>query len=306
MHKWVLPLLLILSLFFPLSGRAQDPITIDSLQVQIWPEYDQPSALIIYDMTLSANTTYPAALSVRIPLTAGDPNAVATRQPDGLFYDLQYTHQVTGDWSTINFSTTNSDIRLEFYDTSLQKEGTARHYQYVWSGDYAVSQFIIQVQQPLDATDMRISPSLGAGTTGSDNLTYFTQNIGTIPAGQKITITIDYQKSSDTLSAEDLPVQPSATIPQSSAPDLNVSTWLPWILGILGAGLIVGGIIWFWQTGRQQPFSRARRRRTRVRMATPEVDTGSSETAIYCSQCGKRALPGDQFCRYCGTQIRSK
>ncbi len=51
---------------------------------------------------------------------------------------------------------------------------------------------------------MRISPSLGAGAVGSDNLTYYTQDIGAIPAGQKIQITIDYQKSTDTLSAENL------------------------------------------------------------------------------------------------------
>ncbi len=153
---------------------------------------------------------------------------------------------------------------------------------------------------------MRISPSLGAGVVGGDNLTYYTQDIGAITAGQNIQISIDYQKTSDALSVENLPVQPSATIPQNSATDLNPTTWLPWLLGILGAGLIIGGIVWYWQTSRQRPGPQMRRRRSKVASHEPEVTSGSDEAEIYCSQCGKRAASGDQFCRSCGTPIRSR
>jgi zinc-ribbon domain len=306
MRKWVLPLLIILLMLLPGVARAQDPITISSLQVQIWPEYDNPGALVIYQLTLAAGTSFPASLSIHIPLAAGEPYAVAARQVDGSLYTIDRTRQVAGDWAAINFSTSSSEVQLEFYDPSLQKDGNAHHYEYIWPGDYAVSQFVMQVQQPYDATDMRISPSLGAGAKGSDSLTYYTQDIGAIPAGQKITLTIDYQKPTDTLSVESLPIQPSSNIPLSSAPDLNVSTWLPWILGILGAGLIIGGIIWFWQTGRQRPVTQARRKRSRAGLSEAQVSAGPDEDAVYCSQCGKRALPGDQFCRYCGTRIHTK
>jgi hypothetical protein len=243
---------------------------------------------------------------MRIPIGAGEPNALAARQVDGSLYTMDKTRTVAGELASINFTATTPEIQLEYYDPGLTKEGNARHYQYIWPGDYAVSQLTIQVQQPAGATDMRISPSLGAGAIGSDNLTYYTQDIGDITAGQTIQIKVDYQKSSDVLSAENLPVQPSAPIPQSSAPDLNVSTWLPWVLGILGASLIIGGIVWFWQTGKQRPVSQTQRQRSRIRRSEPEVDPGLEEGAIYCSQCGKRALPGDQFCRSCGTQIRVK
>lgn len=306
MRKWVLPLLLILSMLLPIGVRAQDPLTLSSIQVQIWPEYDKPGVLVIYHLTLSGITTFPAAVSLRIPVAAGEPNAVADRQADGKLYELNYTRQEAGEWATINITATVPEIQLEYYDPGLVKEGNARHFQYVWPGDYAVTQFTIQVQQPAGATDMLISPSLGAGITGGDNFTYYSQDIGAISAGQNIRITVDYQKSTDALSAENLLVQPSAPIPQSTAPDLNVSTWLPWILGILGAGLIIGGIVWFWQSGRQRPVSQTRRRRSRAGAYEPEVDATSAEVGVYCSQCGKRALPGDLFCRSCGTQIRSK
>ena len=306
MRKWVLPLLVILSLLLPLTAQAQSPISLSAMMIEIWPEYDKPSVLVIYQMTFSPATSYPATVSIRIPTTAGEPNAVAERQADGTLYSITYTRQVDGEWATITFTTSATDIQVEYYDAGLTKTGTARHYQYVWPGDYAITQLTIQVQQPTGATDMRIAPSLGAGVVGGDNLTYYTEDIGAIKAGQNIQITIDYQKTNDALSAENLPIQPSAAIPQSTANDLNISNWLPLILGILGAGLIIGGIVWYWQTGRQRPVPQIRRRRSR---AASQEAVGSSVTdnsEIYCSQCGKRASPGDQFCRSCGTPIRSR
>ncbi len=304
MRKGILLLILFFSLLPLSSGRAQDPLKLNSLQIQIWPEYDKPSVLVIYQLTLPANTTFPAAVSVRIPAAAGDPNAVAARQVDGTLYSMDFTRQVSGEWASISFTTTAAEIQVEYYDPALTRQANARHYLYLWPGDYAVNQLTIQVQQPFDATQMRISPSLGSGSLGSDNLTYYSQDIGAISAGQDFRITVDYQKPSDQLSAENLPVQPSAPIPQSSLLDLNFSTWLPWIVGILGAGLIVGGIVWFWQSGRQRPAPQNRRRRAR----TTSIEAGSSapEAVVYCSQCGKRASPGDLFCRSCGAAIRPR
>jgi hypothetical protein len=305
MRKWVIPLLLLLSLILPLRVRAQDPLKFSSMFVEIWPEYDKPSVLVIYQITLDPATTLPATIAIRIPTAAGNPNAVAGQQADGSLYNITSTRVVDGEWATISFTTTSSNIRLEYYDPGLTKDGNARHFQYTWPGDYAISQLTLQVQQPVGATNMVISPSLGAGATGSDNLIYYTQDVGAVSTGQIIQITIDYQKTSDQLSAQ-VPLAPSAPVPQSSTLDLNISAWLPWILGILGAGLIIGGIIWFWRTGRQRPSRQPRRRHSKVDSIEPEADSSSEEDAIYCSQCGKRASPGDQFCRSCGTPIHGR
>jgi hypothetical protein len=306
MRKWALPLLLILSMLLTIRVRAQDPISLSSMVIEIWPEYDKPSVLVIYQITLSSATAFPATVSVRIPATAGEPNAVAERQADGSLYTITSSRQVAGQWATISFTTTASQLQIEYYDQGLTKDGNARHYQYIWPGDYAIAQLTIQVQQPAGATDMRVAPSLSAGVTGSDNLTYYTQNIGAITAGQNIQITLDYQKTSDALSAQNLPVQPSAPVPQSTTTDLNISTWMPWVFGILGAGLIIGGIVWYWQTGRQRPVSKTRRQRSRAGSHESEVNSTLDEAEIYCSNCGKRASSGDQFCRSCGTPLRSR
>jgi hypothetical protein len=306
MRKLLFPFLMILLMLLPSAGWAQSPITLDTLQISIWPEYDKPSVLIIYQMTLSANTSYPATLSIRIPSAAGEPNAVAARQVDGSLFTIDHTRQVVGEWAIITFTTTTPELQLEYYDPSLYINGTDRHFTYLWPGDYTVSQLSIQVQQPFDATQMRFSPSLGSGALGNYNLTYYTQDLGMISTGQDFQITIDYQKSSAVLSAENLPIEPSASIPQGTVGNINLKTWLPWVLGILGAGLIIGGIVWFWQSGRQRPAPQPRRRRTKSAVLEKDTLSSSAGEAIYCSQCGKRASPGDQFCRYCGSSLRSK
>ncbi len=306
MRKWLLAFLVILALMLPVGVRAQAPLVFSSLEIDIWPEFDKPSVLVIYKITLSSSTTYPASLSVPIPTAAGDPNAVAASQPDGSLINLDITRQVEGQWAFINFSTNTPEVQLEYYDPGLTKNGSARHFSYTWPGDYAVTQLSLQVQQPTGATNMSITPSQGTRSVGRDNLTYYNQDIGSVPAAQTFQITIDYQKSTDVLSAETLPIESSAPIPQGTSTDLNLKSWLPWTLGILGAALIVGGIIWFWQTGRQRPAPQYRRQRSRRASIEPEAGTTPGETAIYCSQCGKRAMPGDQFCRSCGSAIHAR
>ncbi len=306
MRKWLLSLILTLALFTPFSAQAQNPLVFSSLQIGIWPEFDRPNVLIIYQITLSSATTFPASVSLRIPASAGEPNAVAARLVDGSLVNIDYTPKVSGQWAIINFSTTASEVQLEYYDPSLTKDGNTRHFTYDWPGDYAVSQLTIQVQQPLGATNMRISPSLGSGSVGSDSLTYYTQDVGSVSSGQNFQITIDYQKSSDVLTAENLPIESSAPIPQGTSSDLNLQSWIPWGLGIIGAGLIIGGIVWYMRTGRQRTVPQARRQRPRASTYNPDVDSGSANIGVYCAQCGKRALPGDQFCRSCGSPIRYK
>jgi hypothetical protein len=304
MRKWVLPIILLCTLVIPIAVQAQSALTLSSLLIQIWPEYDKPGVLVMYDITLSGTTSLPAEVAIRIPKAVGEPNAVAVRQVDGSLYNMEYTRQVSGDWATISFTTTAPEVRVEYYDQGISKEGTARHFEYTWPGDYAIDDLTIRVQQPANATELRISPSFGTGATGSDNLVYYTQNVGAISAGQAIHITLDYQKPDDALSVENTAIQPSAPINESAAQSLNLTTWLPWIVAFVGAGLIIGGIFWFWQTGRQRSTPKIRRRHARATPSVGEATLPGEEASIYCSQCGKRAAPGDQFCRSCGAQLR--
>jgi uncharacterized OB-fold protein len=64
--------------------------------------------------------------------------------------------------------------------------------------------------------------------------------------------------------------------------------------------LIVGGVVWYLQSGKGKEEERSRRRHRLAPVKEPESTGGY----VYCHQCGKRAGPGDRFCRACGAKLR--
>lgn len=306
MHKrvWLLiTICLVLSLFWLPSGvRAQDTLTLSVVELSLWPEFDQPDMLVIYRITLSPQTTLPVEMSLGIPDTTSV-NAVATRQPDGSLLNLPYTEQDNGGSTQLVFQATTPEIQVEYYDSALVRDGDQRSYEYRWPGDYAANSFVIEVQQPLDASEMRISPSLGSGVPGSDGLTYFSSEVGPLSQGQTFTISIDYTKPTDSLSAGSVSVAPSVPLDES-ATGRDWSSFLPYVLGGLGVLLLVGGGYWYWRSG-QEEAPKPKRKRGARRAAEERVENlSASSDHVYCHQCGKRATDGDRFCRACGTKLR--
>jgi hypothetical protein len=241
-------------LFLATPVRGQQAVTFNTMQIALWPEYDRPSVLVIYRIVLASDVSLPTRLSLRIPASAGEPNAIAQKDMlSGGLVNVNYTRQLSGAWATIDFTVSTAEVQIEYYDTGIQRENTNRHYEYLWPGDYAIQALSIQVQQPLGATNLRISPTLGPGTPGQDGLTYYLADIGAVPAGQTVEISLDYDKASDDLSVAgpDVSVQPSAPIPENVP--VEWTKYLPWVLGILGMALLVGGILWYWQSGKQKP-----------------------------------------------------
>lgn len=303
MSRWLLYLLLIVCLFaFPFPTRAQsDNVAFDFVKIQIWPEYDRPAALVIYDFAVSAETPLPATITLRIPADA-DLIAVAVLQ-DGSFFNKEHTPPTSdGQWLLVSMQIPDrATYRIEYY-AAISKSGQTRRLTYTWQGDYAVRSFQISIQQPVDATAIQTEPISTTALPGSDGFTYYNSVLDELPAGKNFSLNIRYDKPTDTLSAESLDVQPSGGALTLSQP-IDWPNTLPWVLGGVGILMIVGGGLWYWQTGRAGQVSTLRQRRRHA--AAREKDELLSDLhTIYCHQCGKRAQPGDRFCRACGTKLR--
>ena len=312
MRKWSLVFLLALVMvFFGIlpSLAQQEEISLSYLEVDLWPEYDSPEMLVIYRITLPPTVSLPVDLTFRIPAASGEPSAVAGRgisaEGDTGLFTIPYEHQVDGEWGLVTLTATMPELQLEYYDPGLLKQGAARRFNFQWPGDYAVDALTIQVQQPRDATGMSISPASGNGTPGKDGLIYYNKQVGSLPAGQDFQLAINYQKETDALTATSLQIQPSA--PMASVPTTQSSLMkvLPWVLGFFGIVLIVGGGVWYWQSGKGDG-SRSKARRRRKTSAQSPNETIPAEGHVYCHQCGKRAAPKDRYCRTCGTKLRNE
>jgi hypothetical protein len=113
-------------------------------------------------------------------------------------------------------------------------------------------------------------------------------------AGEAFRFTIDYQRQNDDLNISNNPPQAVTTPGPDTPGHVSMNDVLPWILGGIGVLLLVAGIfgIFMWQ--RAGLGSTKSKRSARFH----------NEESIYCHQCGKRAQPGDVFCRTCGTRLK--
>jgi len=295
--------LILLLLFSPMGAAAQSDISILEMEVDLWPEFDSPALLVIYRITLSPQMSVPVEIRLRIPSSVGIPNAVAARQPNGTLFNIPFTQEEDGDFSWLVFQATTPELQIEFYDPNLLISGDDRHFTYSWPGDYAVDSFSVEVQQPLNATDMRVKPGMVSAKSGADGLTYYTVDVGSLTKGQPFEISVDYKKSGNELTSSNVGIEPSAPLDGSAFGRLSMSFALPWALGVLGLLLIAGGGIWYWRSGREN-IQPARRRHARRKSNEKTVLDTVASGHIYCHHCGKRASPGDRFCRVCGTQLR--
>ncbi len=298
---WVLVLLLGL---LPRAVQAQDPpITrLARLDIDLWPEYDQPAMLVIYRMTLNPEDV-PGRLSLRIPQRAGRPYAVAlgaSPQSDLLNATYEYQPATGSPWAWVHINVSQPYVQLEYYDPALEKDGQRRSYRFLWPGDLEVGQVVVQVQRPWNAQDLVVDPPLtpvGATTAGIE---LFERSFGALQAGQTLEIRVEYTKPDDVLTVEHLQaVQapaaggnlPPAAVGTTPSRALLGTTEI--VLIVAGALLVVASGLWWWrQRGGALP-----------RLARPRGPRGGPSRARFCPQCGTRALPGARFCHQCGTPL---
>lgn len=303
MLKRALALLLVLALSLVYPARAQNTPHLEILSIDLWPEYDRPDLLVIYKGVLASDVSLPTELTFRIPIEAGKPTAVAVGPDPTTVADVAYNSRVLGDWIEVTFIATTPAIQFEYYDPSIKKDGVTRTFAYQWPGDYAVDMLVLGIQHPVGTTSFQVTPNLGRVVTHPDGFDYNVIDIGALAANSTFTIEVSYDKATDALSIQSLEVQPSAPLTTAVSTRLDVPRLLPWILGALGVLLIAGGGYLYWRSGKETAAGRARRHQ---KATVKPYQMAAGETAVYCHQCGKRAEPGDRFCRACGTRLRSE
>lgn len=295
----IVALLFIIALLLSFQpARAQSEIKLSSVDVWIWPEYDQPSVLVIYHITVSPDATLPANMTFRIPAAAEKPHVLAIGPTADAVTDMgvEYTLKPNGEWTDVNVLVTGPAIQLEYYDPSLNKQGAKRQIDYTWPGDYAVDRLIIELQQPFGASNLTTEPLLNQTNNIANDLTYYVGTFGPFAAGESFSVKTNYQKPSDDVSVDLMPVNSSAPVDNNTAGRITTSTYLPWLGVGLGVLLITGGLYYYFR-GSARPSSTARRRHP------SNVEPAEGQT--YCSQCGTRARSGDRFCRVCGSRLQS-
>ena len=295
MRKRLLILFLLGLFAYPISVRAQEPLKLTTLQVQLRPEYDQPSMLVIYDFKLPDGIKLPVNVSIGIPKDA-NLVAVASLTSDGSYINADYTGPSVDTERQIVTIQIEQQVtyHLEYYEP-ISKSGERRDFTYLWAGDYPVDDLNVSILVPVDTNNIITNPIMKStqNTDGSDILI---KDFGPWVAGQQFILQVNYTKTSDKLIVSQQTVQPSLPLSSSTPGRLMLANYLPYVFGGLGLALILGGLVFFWQSSRGgKPHGHKRGH---------SKDGSEPESGIYCSQCGARARKGDRFCRICGTKLR--
>ncbi|HUH96748.1 MAG TPA: zinc ribbon domain-containing protein [Anaerolineales bacterium] len=296
MRRWFVLLSILGIAALPLSAHAQGAIQFSTVQVELRPEYDQPSMLAIYDLKLADSVGLPVDVTFHFP-KGGNLVAVAFLSNGQLMTTDYSGPTVVNEWKVITISVkTATTYHVEYYEP-ITRNGKERQFNYGWISDYPINDFSLSLLSPPDITQFTADPPLNP-ITNPDGTQAWEKDFGALPAKEPFTLNIKYDRSSDKLSVPQSSVEPSQPI-GSNTPGSFMSTFsgvLPYVLGGLGLLLIGGGIVYFWQSGQN------RRNRSRRRHAPRPETEGDSE--VYCHQCGGRAHKGDRFCRVCGTKLR--
>lgn len=299
MRKWLLIFVMAVLFAFPSFAFAQDKVAIQTIDVSLWPEYDKAEMLVIDHIMLSEGAVFPVQFDMLVPVDSVV-NAVAVGQSSDQVTDqgVEYTTAKDGEWLVISITATGPAILLEYYDPNLKKDGDLRSYAYRWLSDYDAAGFVIIFQEPFDAIDFKSSLPLEDDGIHPDNLQYYFSSVGAVPAGKELVFDVSYQKPTDALSVSQLEIQP-VDVNENTSGRVSLDHYLPYIIGGFGVILILGGLVYYWQSGRSG--SKKSRPRQRARANREEI-----ESDVYCAQCGTRARGGDRFCRSCGSRIRQK
>jgi hypothetical protein len=272
------------------AGFAQNPISvIDALDIDIWPDYDRASVLVLLTGTLPKDTLLPATVTLPLP-EAARLNAVARIDPkDGNMKDDIFSS--TDPSGRLTFITPDLRFRVEYYLPYTVNQNR-RSFEYTWLAAVSVNYFQLKVQRPTSASTLKTEPDTANVVRRGDGFDYHVFPAQTVPSGQSFSLRVDYEMTTAQLSAASL--RPPNTNMQTPALPAASGTGsgMNWALAAVVAGglIIIAALIW--QIASHRSSSKP-----------IDVRVKKRSRANFCWDCGEPIDEGDRFCRGCGSEL---
>jgi hypothetical protein len=271
----------------PARARGQNETTVlEEMKIDLWPEYDRASTLVMYRFRLKAGADLSVPVAVPVPANVGEPHAVAWRDDKGSLLVAKFTQRAEGERTMVLARLGSREGQLEFY-SDIEFNGRERSFRFDWPGGVDVGALSFQIQKPAGASEFRVSPAPRRQWEGEDGLTYALVDLGPQAASTRPAVDVRYAKDTTSLSA------PLASPPPPSVPQTKTeSTGAPpaWFVA---AGGLAAGVLGF-------ALLQA------LRSARSRAPKGDGQKPIFCHECGTKGRRTDTFCMNCGTRLLTK
>ncbi|MBE9536415.1 MAG: hypothetical protein IMF07_04480 [Proteobacteria bacterium] len=148
--------LLLLLLVFSNCAAAAD-MEIGRMRVAIWPEYDDPGVLVIYDGRFVDDGNFPAETSFFLPQGAIISDACSL-SPKGQHFCQLFKQENIGDMEEIRLKLPYPNFYLSFHIDPFEGDGSARDLLYKVRTNHRIRKLEIDIQEPLRAEGFVLTP----------------------------------------------------------------------------------------------------------------------------------------------------
>jgi hypothetical protein len=283
----------------PASETTTAP-DIQQLRIQVMPEFDDPRVLVIIQGRLAASdTTFPVPVTFRVPRGAQINQMAVMDVATGATAPQSFDARPDPDdarWSLVTYTLDNAHFFYEYYYDPLAG-GADKQFTYTFSSPQRVMELLLEVQQPLAATDFTLDPlPTIARHDEALGFTYHQFSVGALAGGEETAVTVSYTKTDPepSMSREDVMAMQMQDAPSdvpAAAGTSQTDTAAPGWLAVLLTVVLVsaGGLVWYRSVSSGDSFGS-------MASTTPEV----TESTTYCSLCGATYKPNARFCHVCG------
>lgn len=272
----------------PVRAEPAGP-ALESLKVSVWPEYDQPSVLVMYRGRLAADVKLPATVRFFIPKKVRLSSTSSINSSGEFEYDRAWkTHQVksTTETDELSYEVDSRDFQFELYMKPV-KGGGPRHIDFDFLPSVNIGEMMVEVQKPARAQKFKLEPASNQASVDKDGLETHLYQFKDLKPEEKLKFLISYEKpdARPSITPGDTP---GAARPRTLA------------LAIVAAFAVLLIVLW---RVRVATMSAPQARPTGNKKNKKNTKNNAGQ-AKYCPACGETVGKKTGFCANCGEKIR--
>jgi hypothetical protein len=209
----------------PAAAQNLTDLRLERAHVSVWPEYDDPRLLILYEGAFVDDGGFPRTVEFPVPLGI-DVNQAAGLAPDGRYLRQPYQIIPEDSYALLCYELPIPTFFFEYYYDAIEGE-VDKTIDWWLRSRYPIADLQVDVQQPLKATGFSVSPPADLINAGPDGFKYHLFSHRTLGAGEELKLHISYTKVNPEPSVtRQLFVEPGAAAPaKGSTRPFYSSSW---------------------------------------------------------------------------------